>query len=154
MPTRRSLPLLLIPLLLAGCDHQSLHQQVEVVRQFSEREDRLYSEQAVHQIEKTYWTQRDHAWMGRLADGSIVRLESFHVAAAPLPSRAAYSGSHLQLTITSDNWRTYPATRPNSQPFQAVYAITRHGVDSWNIDVTSGPTTAPLRRQDLGILNE
>jgi hypothetical protein len=152
MPTRRFL-LLLIPLLLAGCDHQSLHQQVELERQFSAREDRMYAEQAVRQIEKTYWTLRDHTWMGRLPDGSVVCLEGPHATAAPLPSRAFYSGWHLQLTITSDDWRTYPASG-HTQPFQAVYAITRHGVDNWKIDVTSGPTTAPLQREDVALINE
>jgi hypothetical protein len=154
MPTRPRLPILLIPLLLAGCDHKSLRQQVELERQFSAREDRMYSEQAVREVEKTYWTRRDHGWLGKLPDGSIVRLESFHATAAPLPSRAFYSGWHLQLTITSDDWRTYPASSSNSQPFQAVYAITRHGVDNWKIDVTSGPATAPLQREDVALISE
>ncbi len=109
----------------------------------------MYTEQALRQIEKTFWTQRDHAWMGKLPDGSIVRLDGPHATAAPLPSRAFYSGWHLQLTITSDDWRTYPAS-PHDKPFSAVYAITRHGVDSWAIDVTVGPATTPLHREDVG----
>jgi hypothetical protein len=152
MRSRRWLALTLF-LLLAGCDHKSLQQQVDAVRAYSEHEDRVYSEQALHQIEKTYWTQRDGAWMGRLPDGSIIRLNAPHAAAAPLPSRAFYSGWHLQLTITSEDWRTYPAS-PHSQPFSVVYAITRHNVSNWSIDVTSGPTTAPLRREDVALLGE
>jgi hypothetical protein len=36
-----------------------------------------------------------------------------------------------------------------------VYAITRHGPTNWNIQVTSGPATAPLHREDaLRLENE
>ncbi len=113
----------------------------------------MYSGQAVHQIEKTYWTQRDHAWMGKLPDGSIVRLESPHITAAPLPSRAFYTGWHLQLTVTSEDWRTYPPSSHTGE-FQAVYAITRHGAENWAIDVTTGPTTTPLQREDVAMIHD
>jgi hypothetical protein len=151
MPTRQYL--LLLTFLLAGCDRQSLQQQVAIVRQFSAREDRLYTEQALQQIGKTYWTPRDHAWLGKLPDGRIVRLENPRDIAAPLPSRAFYSGWHLQLTITSEQWRTYPPSR-NAQPFQAVYAITRHGAENWDIDVTGGTATTPLQREDLAFIHD
>jgi len=142
---------MLLALLLAGCDNKTLRKQVAEMRQFSAKEDRTYTAEALEQIKRTYWTMRDHAWMGRMPDGTIVRLDAPHAAAAPLPSRAFYSGWHLQLTITSEDWRTYPAGR-HEQPFQVVYAITRRGLANWEIDVSSGPLTAPLHREDVAQL--
>jgi len=118
------------------------------MRQFSNKEDRAYTAEALRQIQHTYWTLRDHAWMGKLADGTIVRLDAPHATAAPLPSRAFYSGWHLQLTISSEEWRTYPAST-HEEPFQAVYAITRRSATNWDIEVSSGPATTPLQREDV-----
>ena len=143
----RWLSLLAVPLLLAACDARSLRQRTDEIRLISDHEDRVYASQAVQRIEHTYWTIRDGVWLGKLPDGTIVRLDSPHATAAPLPSRAFYSGWHLQLTISSDDWRTYPAAS-NDQPFEAVYAITRHSSTSWDIRVSGGPVTSPLRRED------
>jgi len=150
MPSSRWLPLLPLLLLLSGCD-RAVQERAEQIRQLSDREDRAYGEQAISQIEHKYWTLRDHAWLGKLPDGIIVRLDSPHAVAAPLPSSAFYSGWHLQVTISSDDWRTYPPSS-HQTPFEAVYAITRHSADSWDIRVTEGAFTAPLHREDVGRL--
>jgi hypothetical protein len=121
MPSRRW-PLLLIPLLLTACKDRALEERTEQIREYSDKEDRVNSAEAIHQIEHQFWTL--------------------------LPSRAFYSGWHLQLTISSDTWRTYPPSTPD-HPFRAVYAITRHGPTNWQIDVTAGPTTTRLHREDL-----
>jgi hypothetical protein len=147
MPSRRW-PLLLIPLLLTACKDRALEERTEQIREYSDKEDRVNSAEAIHQIEHQFWTLRDHAWYGKLPDGAIIRLDTPHATAAPLPSRAFYSGWHLQLTISSDTWRTYPPSTPD-HPFRAVYAITRHGPTNWQIDVTAGPTTTRLHREDL-----
>lgn len=138
---------LLLLLLLPACKDRALQERAEQIRQYSNQEDRLYTTQAVHQIQRQFWTLRDHAWIGRLPDGTLIRLDAPHAAAAPLPSRAFYTGWHLQLTISSEDWRTYPPS-DHTGPFQAVYAITRHGPTNWTIEVTSGPTTTPLHRED------
>ncbi len=146
----RALTRLLILALIwpvAGCD-RALKERVEQVREFSAKEDRLYSEQALHEILREFWTLRDHAWLGKLPDGTIVRLDTPHATMAPLPSRAFYSGWHLQLTVTSEDWRTYPAA-PHEGAYEAVYDITRHNASSWEIDVANGPATAPLHKEDV-----
>ena len=135
-------------MLLAGCKDRALEERVEQVREFSEREDHLYTQQAVHEVEREYWTLRDGAWLGKTDDGTIVRLEHPKAATAPLPSRAFYSGWHLQLTITSDDWRTYPPS-DTSQPFEATYAITRHSSTSWDIDMANGIVTVPLTKDEV-----
>jgi hypothetical protein len=153
MPSPRWLPLLPILFLFSACDQRSLQQTADQIRQQSDREDRMYKAQALQQIEHTYWTLRDHAWFGKLQDGTIVRLDAPHITLAPLPSMAFYSGWHLQMTITSDQWRTYPATS-TAQPFQTTYAITRHGATNWNIRVSDGYITSPLHREDAPRLDE
>jgi len=147
MPSLRWLSLITLVLLLGGCDQRSLRQRTEAIRQFSAKEDRAYTVEAVHQVQHIYWTLRDHAWLGKLPDGSIVRLNAPEATTAPLPSRAFYSGWHLQLTISSTDWRSDPAT-PADQPFSVVYAITRRGLNNWNIEVSQGPVTEPLHRDD------
>jgi hypothetical protein len=147
MLSPRWLPFLIPALLLAGCDQRSLRQRADELRQISDKEDRVYAAEALRHIQRTYWTLRGHKWLGKLPDGAIVLLESPHATAAPLPSRAFYSGWHLQLTISSQDWRTYPPS-DNSQPFEVVYAITRHTSANWNIEVSNGPETAPLHRED------
>jgi hypothetical protein len=154
MPSPRWLPLLAFSLLLAGCDDRSLRERTEQIRQFSDKEDRAYASEAFHHIQRTYWTLRDHAWLGKLPDGTIIRLDGPHATAAPLPSRAFYSGWHLQLTISSEDWRTYPAGSQNGS-FEAVYAITRRSATNWDIEVSKGPVTSPLQREDiLGLQRE
>ena len=148
MPSPRWLPILAFSLLLAACDDRGLRQRAEQIRQLSDKEDRDYASEALHQIKRTYWTARDNAWLGKLPDGAIVRLDGPRAAAAPLPSRAFYSGWHLQLTLSSDDWRTFPDA-PHGPSFQVVYAITRHSATSWEIRVTSGPITSPLHREDI-----
>jgi len=139
-------------LLLAACKDRALEERVQQVKAFSDREDHLYTQQAVHEIEREYWTLRDGAWMGKADDGRIVRLEHPKAATAPLPSRAFYSGWHLQLTIASDDWRTYPPS-DNSQPFEATYAITRHSANNWQIDMANGVVTVPLKKEDVVTLD-
>lgn len=139
--------------LLAGCDNRSLRQRAEEIREFSDKEDRAFSAEAVNQVRRKYWTLRDGAWLGRLPDGVIVRLDAPHAAAAPLPSRAFYSGWHLQLTISSDAWSTFPAS-PHDTAFEAVYAITRHSPTNWDIRVSDGPVTSPLHREDVARLEQ
>jgi len=134
-------------LLLPACKDRALQERAEQIRQYSDQEDHRYTVEAVHQIERQFWTLRDHAWIGKLPDGTLVRLDAPHATTAPLPSRDFYTGWHLQLTISSEDWRTYPASE-HAEPFEAVYAITRHGPAKWDIDVTSGPTTVPLDRED------
>ena len=141
---------LLLAILLCGCNH-ALEQRANEIRQLSDREDRAYTTEALNQVQRKYWTLRDRAWVGKLPDGTLVRLQSPHAAAAPLPSNAFYSGWHLQLTLSSDDWRTYPAGS-HEEPFQAVYAITRHSATTWDIRVTQGPVTAPLQREDAARL--
>jgi hypothetical protein len=136
-----------LPLLISGCDDRSLHQRVEEIRQFSSRQDRAFTAEALGHIQRNYWTLRNRAWLGKLEGGGIVELDSPHVAAAPLPSRAFYSGWHLQLTVSSQDWRSYPAA-PHEEAFEVTYAITRHSATRWDIRVTSGPVTSPLHRED------
>jgi hypothetical protein len=140
--------LLLLLLLLPACKDRALQERADQIRQYSDQEDRIYTTQAIHQIEHQFWTLRDHIWMGKLPDGTLVRLDSPRAVAAPLPSRAFYSGWHLQLTVSSDDWRTDPPSE-HSQPFQAVYAITRRGPTNWDIQVTTGPATTPLHREEI-----
>jgi len=147
MPFRRWLLLMAFSSLLCGCHDRSLEQSADEIRQYSDQEDRAYTLEAIRQIEHRYWTLHGHAWYGKLADGSIDRLDEPKATAAPLPSRAFYSGWHLQLTISSDDWRTYPPSQYDGA-FQAVYAMTRRGPGNWEIDVTSGPATTPLRHGD------
>jgi hypothetical protein len=148
MPSPRWLSFLAFFFLLAGCDDRGLRQRADELRQISDKEDRVYASEALHRIQRTYWTLRGHTWFGKLPDGEIIRLDSPHATAAPLPSRAFYSGWHLQLTISSQDWRTYPAD-PHDRAFEVVYAITRHTFTSWNIRVSGGPLTAPLHREDI-----
>jgi len=139
--------LLLLALLLVGCKDRALDQRTAEIRQLSDKENRAYSADALSHIRRKYWTYRDNAWFGKLPDGTIVRLDGPHATAAPLLSRAFYSGWHLQLTISSDDWRTYPES-PHKGPFEVVYAITRHSTTSWDIRVTDGDLTSPLQRED------
>ncbi len=147
MPSPRWLLFLALFFLLAGCDDRSLRQRAAEIRRISDKEDRVYASEALHHIQRTYWTLRGHAWLGKLPDGEIVRLDSPRATAAPLPSRAFYSGWHLQLTISSKDWRSYPAA-PHEKPFEAVYAITRHSATSWDIEVSGGTVTSPLDHED------
>jgi hypothetical protein len=147
MPPPRGLPLLALALLLSACDDHALQQRTEDIRQLSNKEDRAYITESFQHIQRTYWTLRDHAWFGKLPDGTIVRLQSPHPATAPLPSVAFYRGWHLQLTLSADDWRTYPP-EPHAAPFTVVYSITRHSATSWEIRVSHGPITTPLDRQD------
>jgi hypothetical protein len=147
MPSPRWLLALSLPLFLAGCDDRGLQQRAEQIRAFSSKEDRVFSADALAHIQRKYWTIRDHAWLGKLPDGTIVQLESPHATAAPLPSRAFYRGWHLQLTISAQDWRTDPPS-PHEHPFEVVYAITRQSAAHWDIRVTGGGVTAPLRRED------
>jgi hypothetical protein len=151
MPSPRWLLIPTLSLLLAGCNDRALQQRADQIRQLSDREDRAYASEAFQHVRRTYWTLRDGAWLGKLPDGAIVRLDSPRAIAAPLPSSAFYSGWHLQLTIFSDDWRTYPDS-PHQQPFQTVYAITRHSATSWNIRVSEGSVTSPLRGEDAARL--
>jgi hypothetical protein len=153
MPSRRWRSLLALPVLLAGCNDRALEQRTEQIEQLSDRENRVYSSEALMHIRRKYWTYRDHAWLGKLPDGTIVRLESPHATAAPLLSRAFYSGWHLQLTISSEDWRTYPPER-HENPFAAVYAITRHSATSWDIRVIDGEITSPLQKEDAARLQD
>lgn len=151
MPSPRWLLLLSLPFLLTGCNDRSLRQRVEEIRQLSNKEDRAYSAEALSHIERKYWSVHEHQWFGKLPDGRIVRLKSPHATAAPLPSSAFYSGWHLQLTLSSDDWRTWPAG-PHEEPLMVVYAITRHSATSWDIRVTDGPVTLPLHPEDAARL--
>jgi hypothetical protein len=149
--TKKKLSVLAIlgaALLLAGCKDRELEERTKQVKAFSDREDHLYTQQAVHEIEKQYWTLRDGVWLGKTDDGTIVRLEHPKAQTAPLPSRSFYSGWHLQLTITSDDWRTYPPS-DTSQPFEATYAVTRHSATNWQIDMGNGIVTVPLKKADI-----
>jgi hypothetical protein len=139
-------------LLLAGCNDRALQQRAEQIRELSDKEDRAYAAEALGHIQRRYWTLRDHAWYGKLPDGVIVRLDAPHATAAPLPSRAFYTGWHLQLTVSSEDWRTIPPS-PHLHPFRAVYAITRHSATAWDIRLTDGTFTAPLQRADAARLS-
>ena len=148
MPSPRGLLLLVLAILLSGCDDHALQKRTEEIREYSNKEDRAYIAEAFNHVEHTYWTLRDHSWFGRLPDGTIVRLQSPRPVTAQLPSSAFYRGWHLQLTLSSDNWRTYPASA-HKAPFTVVYAITRHSATSWDIRVSNGSITTPLRREDV-----
>ena len=145
MPSPRWL--LLSVLLLVSCGKSPLEQRIEQIRQLSNRQDYMFRSAALGQVERKYWTLRGRDWFGKLPDGTLVCLESPDVIPQPLPSRAFYSGWHLQLTVFSANWRADPAA-PAATPFEAVYAITRHSATYWDIRVTSGPITAPVKRED------
>ncbi len=151
MPSPRWLVILALALPVTGCRDRSLEQRTEQIRELSDREDRAYAEEALDHIRHNYWTLRDGGWDGKLQDGTIIRLESPHATAAPLLSREGYRGWHLQLTITSDDWRTYPPAT-HTGPFETVYAITRYSATSWDIRVTQGDVTSPLRRGDLAVV--
>jgi hypothetical protein len=153
MPSARWLSIFPLLLLLCGCDDHALQQRTDEIRRLSDKEDRAYTAEALAHIERQYWTLRDHAWIGKLSDGTLIRLDSPHAAAAPLPSSAFYTGWHLQLTISSQDWRSYPAS-PAVAPFQVVYAITRHSATAWDIRVSEGSVTSPLLREDLPRLRE
>jgi len=142
----------LFVILLAGCD-RSLKQRAEEIREYSEREDRMFTAQALTQIKRRYWTVKDHSWYGKMQDGTIVRLNNPHVLLEPLPSREFYRGWHLQMTISSTDWRIYP-DGPHAAGFAAVYAITRRSPTSWDIRVTNTESpTAPLKHVD-GVMVE
>ena len=49
--------------------------------------------------------------------------------------------------LTAEDWRTYPQA-PHGQAFTVVYAITRHNARSWDIRVSEGQVTTPLRGED------
>ncbi|HEX4086088.1 MAG TPA: hypothetical protein VHY22_14330 [Chthoniobacteraceae bacterium] len=133
-------------ILLAGCDDR-VRQRTEQIRELSAREDRTYMAEAVDRVRHTYWTTRDHSWLGKLPDGSIVRLDAPRAIPAPLLSRLGMRGWQLQLTIASDTWRTYP-NEPHHGPFVTVYAITRYSATNWYIRVTQGNVTVPLQHSD------
>lgn len=137
---------LIFTLLLAGCD-KGLKQRTEEVKEFSKREDRMFTAQALAQVKRRYWTVDNRAWYGKQGDGTIIRLNDPHVRLEPLPSRAFYRGWHLQMTIESEDWRTYPSG-VHGHVFAAVYAMTRHSATAWDIRVTNGLETAPLRHED------
>ena len=147
MPSPRLLLLLAVPLLVAGCKDRALEQRTKEIERLSDKENRAYRGEALSHIRRNYWTVRDKAWLGKLADGRIVRLEAPHAEVAALPSRAFYSGWHLQVTISSADWRSYPL-EPHKEPFTVVYAITRHSTTSWDIRVTEGAVTSPLHKED------
>jgi hypothetical protein len=147
MPSPRGLTLLVLALLLTSCKDRALQQRAEQIREFSNKEDRAYITEAFNHIEHNYWSVRGRSWFGKLPDGTIVRLESPHPTIAPLPSAAFYLGWHLQLTLSADNWSTYPPT-PHTRSFAVVYAITRHSATSWDIRVSNGAITAPPHRED------
>jgi hypothetical protein len=148
IPRGLTLLALLAPAIsLTGCDDHALQQRAEEIRELSNKQDRAYINEAYLHVQRSYWTLRNHAWLGKLPDGNIVRLQSPHVTAAPLPGSAFYRGWHLQLTISSEDWRAYPAA-DHGEPFTVVYAITRHSATSWDIRVSAGTVTAPLRRED------
>ena len=139
--------LLLVIGMLAGCNDKALKQRTEEIRIFSDREDRVFRAEALAQIEHRYWTVHDHVWYGRLQDGRIYAVRNPRAIPAPLPSRALYHGWHLQLTIVSDSWRTYPATEVKGG-FAAIYEMTRYNATSWDIRVVGALPTAPLRHDD------
>ena len=143
--------LLFLPLLLTGCNDRSLKQRTEEIREFSNREDRAYIAAALDHVRRNYWSVRDHSWYGRLPDGTIVRIDAPHVTPAPLPSTTFYRGWHLQLTVSAAAWRTYPPAS-HKEPFAVVYAITRHNATNWEIRVSQGSVTTPLRREDAAQL--
>ena len=152
MPSLRHASLLLL-ILLAGCDDR-VRQRAQDIRQLSEHEDRTYMAQAVDRIRHTYWTTRNNSWFGKLPDGSIVRLDAPRAIPAPLISRIGMRGWQLQLTVTSDIWRTYP-DEPHRKPYVTVYAITRYSATAWDIRVTDGGITSPLQHADaLAIKDE
>jgi len=117
------------------------------MRKFSDHEDRAYAAEALERIRQTFWTPRNQSWFGKSQDGEIIRLDAPRAIPAPLPSRLGIRGWHLQLTVTSDVWRTYPG-EPRQEPFVTVYAITRYSATSWDIRVTDGAITAPLQHAD------
>lgn len=147
MPSRRWPVILIAAFALTGCKDRALEQRTEEIRALSNREDIIYRKEALERIEHQYWTLHDGAWLGKRQDGSIVRLESPQISLAPLPSRAFYRGWHLQMTVSSDDWRTYPPASHEGS-FAVVYAITRESITSWDIRVAQGDITAPLRRED------
>jgi len=147
MPSLRWLLPIILVSLLSACDNHALQQRAGQIRELSDKEDRAYRTEALNHVQRNYWTLRDHSWLGKLPDGTIVQLNSPHVTPAPLPSSAFYRGWHLQLTISSDDWRTYPPG-PHPGAFTVVYAINRGSVTSWNIRVAEGPLTSPLKRED------
>jgi hypothetical protein len=137
------------PVLFSGCRDRGLEQRTEQIRELSTRQDRMYTAEAISHVQRNYWTMRDRSWFGKLAEGDIVRLHEPRATTAALPSRAFYRGWHLQLTISSDDWRVDPKA-PHEGHFEVVYAITRHSAVSWDIRVIKGPVTAPLHREDAG----
>jgi len=147
MPSPRWLPVLALAVFLGGCKDRALQQRADEIRDFSNKENRAFTADAISHIQRKYWTLREGAWFGRLPDGTIVRLEAPHATAAPLPSSAFFRGWHLQLTISSEDWRTYPPS-DHREPFAAIYAITRHSATNWDIRETNGHVTSPLHRED------
>ena len=147
MPFPRWFAPAILALVLTGCGRRTLDLRIEQIRQYSHHEDRAYAADALRHIQHNYWTRHNGVWYGRMEDGTIIRLDAPRAEPAPLPSRAFYSGWHLQLTISSEDWRTYPPS-PHEGPFQVVYAITRHSAANWNIAVSQGPVTSPLTHAD------
>jgi hypothetical protein len=131
-----------------GCRDRALEQRAQEIKELSDREDREYTQEALDHVEREYWSLHDHSWLGKTPDGTIIRLDSLQASEAPLPSVAFYAGWHLQLTISSDDWRTYPPSATGTDAFQAVYAITRHSATHWDIRVTRGYLTSPLQPED------
>ena len=148
LPSARWLPLLALFVFLSGCDDRALQQRAEQIRELSEKQDRAYRAEALNQVLRDYWTLRDGSWYGKLPDGTIVELKSRHATPAVLPLVAPSRGWHLQLTISSDDWRTYPESR-HEEHFAVVYAITRQNATSWYIRVIDGRVTSPLQREDV-----
>jgi hypothetical protein len=147
--------LCLAAFLFSGCD-RALKQRTEEIREFSDREDRAFREEALKQVQRQYWTVRGKDWYGRLPDGRIVELVAPKVTPAALPSVAFYRGWHLQLTVASEEWQGYPAGdgKGESGGYAVVYAITRQSAQHWDIRVSDGAVTEPLRREDAARVAE
>jgi hypothetical protein len=139
-------------MMFGSCKKSVVEQRAEDIRKHNAMLDRESRIGAVQEVRK-YWTANGGAWFGKLADGSLVRLETPVVTVDPVKAGNSFCSSWLgEVTITANRWHSIPAAA-NSKPFVMKYRAVLENAGHYRLIVTMGLEAARPSVQEMELLN-
>jgi hypothetical protein len=141
-PSRPAL-IVFILIFLAGCDRSVVQERADAIRERNARLDHVSKIRVMREVRK-HWVIIGDAWFGRLADGSMLRLDSPVVTVAPVKAGKPFCCNWLgDVTITANRWQSHPVS-PSPGPFVMKYQAIMESAENYVLtSITGGGVTPP-----------
>jgi hypothetical protein len=138
---------LIAGMLLRACD-KSVEQRADAIRTRNAKLDQVSKARVMKEMQK-HWVVRDGAWYGKLADGTLLRLESPKVTIEPVKEGKPFCCNWMgEASIQADHWERLP-TRAGAAPFIVNYRALLEGEGHYSITAMAGPEVSPPDEKEM-----